>query len=1028
LWSNVSALVVVAGKESRLGEFPTSTTLFSYLFQFELPDTVLVLTKNEVWVATGPKKVRMMEEMIADASFAVPVTTKVHALNGRDVTSAAAPYTALWESVIAVSGSGGSSSTDSTSSAPSGSVGDDAKIKIGMIGNDLEFAPASFRASLSEFPRFEVVDVASGFANMLVVKDESELKCILTSSSISKMVMKKIAVPQIEKTIDDGAAVTHRAIANTISEVYQTPGKISDRLADSTYVDCGIVPSVQSGGQFSFTEPLNTEETLHFGCILVELGSRFKSYCSIVGRTFLIDAPDAVRRSYNFTVDLQARLIDMCVPGTVMSAVYKAAMTHIEATRPDLAPYFIANCGSSIGLESHESVFTFDANCNHVLTKDMVVTVRVGFANVPLVLKKTKGKEHGEKWEKYSTLVTDTVHVKEVPQVMTDYAKKYSDISYRIEEGEDEEAGEGENGENGGASSSSGAGAGGMDVDVASSIVAARRSTRAQTGAIDPDRVNAELRRQAHQVELAKKQREEALIRYPTYGPQPKRQNVTITREYLAYHSLRDFPQSAPRNRIFVDTTSECVLLPIYGQSVPFHVMMIKTVTKHDNYLKLTFRFPEANQTQQMAFRDPNATFVKELMFRIAQPEKLNAYHRDITALKKKVTDRETKKAAEDSLVAQEPLMKSNNGPKLSHLSIRPSLGGRKTVGVLECHPNGFRFTTNKKGIVDITFKNIKHAFFQPSENDAIILVHFNLHQDVLVGKKKTKDIQFYTEVAESAHISAKSSWGDADEIEQEQMERQMINKLNKQFQTFCDASSAHSRDAVTFDSPYRNLGFNGIHAKDNVVFYPTTNCLVSLVVSPFFIVTLDEVEIVFFERVQFQLRLFDMAFVMKDYEKQPVHIGAIPRANLESIKEWLDSCDVKHYSGPHNLNWKPIMKSVNEDPRGFWEDGGWATLEEEESEEEAEEEDEKKEEEAEEEFQPSGSDSEDYQYDDEDDEDDESYGAEEDEEDEDIDSADDWDAHEREADEYEQKKKRKTRRGDEDDDEDERPKKKKKN
>lgn len=987
---------MAAGKENRNGAFPTSSTILSYLFQFELPDTILILTKNEVWIATGPKKVRMMEEMISDPAFAIPVATKVHALNGKDATSAAAPFSALWESVIAAAGG-------------------DANVKIGMMGSDLTYAPASFQASVSEFPRLEVVDVESQFCELLVNKDELEVKCLAMSASISKQVLKKIAVPKIEKTIDEGVSVPHHEIATELSSVFETPEKISEKLAESTHVDCGIIPSVQSGGHYSFTEPLNTEAPLHFGCIVVELGSRYKSYCSIVGRTYLIDAPDAVRKTYNFTVDLQAQLIAMCVPGTAMSAIYQAAKQQIETKRPDLLEYFVPTCGSSIGLESYETGFTFGPDCHKVLAKDMVVTVRVGFVNIPNKSKPKEGEDgaapaaQDEKWARYSTLLNDTVQVKEEPAVLTQSDKKYGDISYRIAEGEDAE--EEENG---------------MDLDEPVAPIA-RRSTRTQTGALDPDRVGSEFRRQQHQIELAKKQRDDALIRYPNYGPHTATKAVTITREYLAYHQLRDFPQSAPKNRIFVDQTNESLLLPIYGQSVPYHIMMIKTVTKHDSYLKLTFRHPEPNAVQQMAFKDPSATFVKEVMYRIAQPDKLNAYHRDITALKKKVTDRETKKAIEDSLVAQEPLMKSTNGPKLSHLSIRPALGGRKTVGVLEVHPNGFRFTSNKKGTVDITFKNIKHAFFQPSENDPIILIHFNLHQPLVVGKKKTLDVQFYTEVAESVHTAQqRTSWGDADELEQEQLERQRVNKLNKQFQTFCDYCQSFTRESIVFDSPFRNLGFDGIHSKDNVQLHPTTNCLVSLVVSPFFIVTLDEIEIVFFERVSFQLRHFDMVFVFKDYSKPTAHIGAIPRSNLESIKEWLDSCDVKHYTGPQNLNWKKLMKEVMADPRGFWEDGGWGTLEEEDSSSEPDEEEAAAaaEEAPEDDFVPSGSESEDYAYEDE--EDDDSYGGEDeddwDEEDEEIDSADDWDAQERAANDDDSKKKRKNR----DEDEDDAPKKKK--
>ena len=35
--------------------------------------------------------------------------------------------------------------------------------------------------------------------------------------------------------------------------------------------------------------------------------------------------------------------------------------------------------------------------------------------------------------------------------------------------------------------------------------------------------------------------------------------------------------------------------------------------------------------------------------------------------------------------------------------------------------------------------RNIKHAFFQPAENEMICLLHFNLRNPIMVGKKKTQ-------------------------------------------------------------------------------------------------------------------------------------------------------------------------------------------------------------------------------------------------------------------------------------------------
>ncbi len=56
----------------------------------------------------------------------------------------------------------------------------------------------------------------------------------------------------------------------------------------------------------------------------------------------------------------------------------------------------------------------------------------------------------------------------------------------------------------------------------------------------------------------------------------------------------------------------------------------------------------------------------------------------------------------------------------------------------------------------------------------------------------------------------------------------------------------------------------------------------------PPFVVTLEDVELVHFERVQFSLKNFDMVFVFKDYHQKVVVINAIPMNMLDHVKEWL--------------------------------------------------------------------------------------------------------------------------------------------
>jgi len=56
----------------------------------------------------------------------------------------------------------------------------------------------------------------------------------------------------------------------------------------------------------------------------------------------------------------------------------------------------------------------------------------------------------------------------------------------------------------------------------------------------------------------------------------------------------------------------------------------------------------------------------------------------------------------------------------------------------------------------------------------------------------------------------------------------------------------------------------------------------------PPFVITLDEVELVHFERVQFHLKNFDMVFVFKDYHRKTSMITAIPMSQLDHVKDWL--------------------------------------------------------------------------------------------------------------------------------------------
>eukprot|EP00965_Chrysotila_dentata_P013243 437319-Pleurochrysis_carterae.AAC.3 len=55
------------------------------------------------------------------------------------------------------------------------------------------------------------------------------------------------------------------------------------------------------------------------------------------------------------------------------------------------------------------------------------------------------------------------------------------------------------------------------------------------------------------------------------------------------------------------------------------------------------------------------------------------------------------------------------------------------------------------------------------------------------MGKKKTKDVQFYVEVMEASYAldNHRRSGYDPDELEEEQRERALRNRMNQEFQNF---------------------------------------------------------------------------------------------------------------------------------------------------------------------------------------------------------------------------------------------------
>ncbi|KAK9997623.1 hypothetical protein SO802_022309 [Lithocarpus litseifolius] len=215
-----------------------------------------------------------------------------------------------------------------------------------------------------------------------------------------------------------------------------------------------------------------------------------------------------------------------------------------------------------------------------------------------------------------------------------------------------------------------------------------------------------------------------------------------------------------------------------------------------------------------------------------------------------------------------------------------------------------------------------------------ITVLHFHLHNHIMVGNKKTKDVQFYIELMDVVQTlgGGKRSAYDPDEIEEERRERDRKNKINMDFQNFVnrvnDLCGQPQFKALDLDDqPLRELGFHGVPHKASAFSVPTSSCLVELIETPFVVITLNKIEIVNLERVGLGQKNFDMTIVFKDFKRDVFRIDLIPSTSLDGIKEGLDTTDLKYYESRLNLNWRPILKTITDDLEKFIEDGVWEFL-----------------------------------------------------------------------------------------------------
>ena len=297
--------------------------------------------------------------------------------------------------------------------------------------------------------------------------------------------------------------------------------------------------------------------------ITCSLGARYKSYCANIGRTYVINPSKGTEKLYKLLLEMQQEAIGALRPGAPLSAAYTAALNRLKSKAPHLEKKMTKNAGFAIGIEFREATMQLNGKNEARVRPGMTFNVAVGLEDL-------EDKEATDKrGQTYALFLADTVCVVEngPPEIYTDKAPKaWTEISYYLGD-EEKTSVKVETGRRG-------------EVEVMES------RTR---GAGNKVSHSIELSEQlsSHQNELEEQMRVEALERLRKDGGGASGPSGPVDTP-IAYNDANLYPLqgtgggSLKTNQTYVDGKAETVLIPIFGQLVPFHVSTIKNVSKTD--------------------------------------------------------------------------------------------------------------------------------------------------------------------------------------------------------------------------------------------------------------------------------------------------------------------------------------------------------------------------------------------------------------------------------------------------------------
>lgn len=480
--------------------------------------------------------------------------------------------------------------------------------------------------------------------------------------------MSEFFVEEMSGILDEEKKVTHKDLADKIDQkvddakfFQNLKSKLKDDF-DPSQLDWIYGPVVQSGGNYDLKLTAQSDNnTLHAGPIIAGLGLRYKSYSSIIARTYLVDPNESQESNYKLLLNIHEAVLKDARDGVAVKDLYHKAIGILKSKKPDMEKHFLKSIGGGIGIETRDNTLTVNGKNSRILKDGMTLCISTGFTDIENPVPQDKKNKN------YSLFIADTIRIRRNAEPANFTSSASSDLgatSFFFKDDEEEEP----------AAKSK------TKKDPKVGAVAASNITKTKLRAERANQADegAEARRKEHQKELAAKKQQEGIAMYSEAVGDENGVALKKFKKFESYKRDNQFPSKVKDLIIVVDVKSSTVVLPIMGRPVPFHINTIKNASKSDEgdsaFLRINFLSPGqgVGRKDDQPFEDATAQFVRSLTFRSKDADRMQDIAQQITDLRKNSVRREQEKKELEDVVEQDKLTEIRSMSNIPPLSLDP--------------------------------------------------------------------------------------------------------------------------------------------------------------------------------------------------------------------------------------------------------------------------------------------------------------------------------------------------------------------